>query len=412
MGCSVVGQLEFGVLGPLEVRRDGELVRLGGERQRALLALLLLHANELVTVELLVDQLFGERRSEAAVGAVRVALSRLRRVLENGAGEGGAVQTLPGGYVLQVDPERLDAGRFERLLAEGRDLLAASDSASAAARLREALALWRGPALADVSLLEFAQSESRRLEELRLVAVMERIDADLGLGLDAELIGELEGLIASNPLQERLRGQLMLALYRAGRQAEALAAYRETSELLRDQLGLEPSPGLRELERSILRQESSLELSVESSDDRTAVARRVGSDTELFEREAELDAVARAIASARSGTGRVLLVEAPAGCGKSSLLAAAAARARGFRVFVGRGGEFERDAGFGIVREMYGAAVAGRAPEDALTGIASLAAPVLFADSTGSRPGAEAAAIHHALYWLTADLGLLADLGG
>src|ERR1700689_3537990 len=234
------------MLGPLEAWRGATLLRLGGERQRALLALLLVHANELVRTEHLVDQLLGEELSDSALNTVRVAVSRLRRVLEHGDA-GGGLLTQPGGYLLRAGPEQLDAVRFERLLSDARGLLGAGDAASAAARLREALALWRGPPLADLALLEFVQPEIRRLEELRLLALMERVDADLALGADAELIGELEGLVASNPLQERLRAQLMLALYRAGRQADALAVYRRVSELLREELGLEPSRGLQEL---------------------------------------------------------------------------------------------------------------------------------------------------------------------
>ena len=258
MGTVVAGRWEFGVLGPLEAACGGDPVRLGGERQRVLLALLLVHVNELVTVDQLVEQLFGERRREGAVNAVQVAVSRLRRVLEGGDGDAGVLQSRPGGYVLRVEPGQLDAAVFERLLGDGRGLLAAGQAAGAAARLREALGLWRGPALGDLAVVDCLQAEIRRLEELRLVALMERIDADLALGARDELIPELELLIAANPLQERLRGQLMLALYRAGRQADALAAYREASELLRDQLGLEPSPALRELERSILQQDSAL----------------------------------------------------------------------------------------------------------------------------------------------------------
>ena len=220
--------LEFRILGPLELWRDGEAVRLGGGRQRALLALLLMRANELVSMDQLVEELFDGERSDAAVNAARVAVSRLRRVFENDAEDAAAVLTTrPGGYVLRVNPEQLDAASFERLLAEGRQLLAAGDPTSASARLREALALWRGPPFADLAILEFVQPEARRLEELRLVAVMERIDAELALGGRGELIGELEALVAANPLQERLRGQLMLALYRAGRQADALAVYRQ-----------------------------------------------------------------------------------------------------------------------------------------------------------------------------------------
>jgi predicted ATPase/DNA-binding SARP family transcriptional activator len=254
MGSDVRGRLAFGVLGPLELRRDGEPVALGGERQRALLAVLLVRANELVRVEELVDQLFGEQRSEAAIGALRVAVSRLRRLLGD-----DVLLTRAGGYVLQVGPEQLDATVFERLFREGQRLLACGDPAPAAERLRQGLALWRGAPLGDVSQLECFQGEIRRLEELRLMAVMERIESELALGAAGELIGELDALIATNPLQERLRGQLMLALYRAGRQAEALEVYRQTSELLRDELGLEPSRQLRELERSVLQQEASLE---------------------------------------------------------------------------------------------------------------------------------------------------------
>lgn len=257
MGSEAVGRLYFAVLGPLEVWRDGQPVRLGGQRQRALLALLLANANEVVSVDRLIDELFGDRRSAAAVNALRVAVSRLRGLLENGA-RGGVLLTRAGGYVLQVESDRLDIAVFERLLGEGQRLLASGDPDAAVARLREALALWRGAPLPEVALLGPVQAEIRRWEELRLVAVMERIDADLAVGLDAELIGELEALVAADPLQERLRGQLMLALYRAGRQADALQVYRRISELLREQLGLEPSPALRDLERLILRQDQAV----------------------------------------------------------------------------------------------------------------------------------------------------------
>jgi predicted ATPase/DNA-binding SARP family transcriptional activator len=251
------GRLVFGVLGPLEVRRDGAAIRLGGTRQRALLALLVMRANELVRVEELVDQLFGAERSDVAANTVRVAVSRLRRLLGNDEVE-SVLGTRPGGYVLHTEPEQLDLVVFERLLVEGQRLLSAGQASAAAARLREALSLWRGPPLSDLAALECFQGEVRRLDELRLVAVMERIDAGLALGGAGELVGELEALIAAHPLQERLRGQLMVALYRAGRQADALAVYRDTSELLRDELGLEPGPRLRELESSILQQDASV----------------------------------------------------------------------------------------------------------------------------------------------------------
>jgi class 3 adenylate cyclase/DNA-binding winged helix-turn-helix (wHTH) protein len=250
------------------VWRDGEPVRLGGERQRALLALLLLRANEHVSTDLLVEELFGGERSPAALNATRVAVSRLRRLFEDGEDDGvGVLVTKPGGYVLQTSPEELDAVLFERLVREGRQLLASGDPTSASARLREALSLWRGPPFADVALLEFTQSEIRRLEELRLVALMARIDADLASGAADELIGELESLVAANPLQERLRGQLMLALYRAGRQVDALEVYRRTSSELSAELGLEPGRELRGLESAILNQDPSLDSPSPATDD-------------------------------------------------------------------------------------------------------------------------------------------------
>jgi len=196
MGDEPQRLLQFRMLGPLEAWRDGRLLRLGGDRQRALLALLLVHANELVRTEQLVDELLAQAVSDGAPNTARVAVSRLRRVLEDGDA-GRVLLTRPGGYLLKIEPEQIDAACYERLLADGRRLLGAGDAASAAARLREALALWRGPPLADLALLEFVQPEIRRLEELRLLGLMERIDADLALGADAELIGELEGLVAS-----------------------------------------------------------------------------------------------------------------------------------------------------------------------------------------------------------------------
>ena len=217
--------------------------------------------------ERLIEELFGDDASTTSANALQVGISRLRGQLANGGasnGDGGLVVTRPPGYVLRIDPEQLDVTRFERLLTQGRTALAEGDAVSAAATLREALALWRGPALADLAPLEFARPEIRRLEELRLGAVMDRIEADLALGRAAEMIPELEALVDANPLQERLRGQLMLALYRAGRQADALAVYRQTRELLNEELGLEPSKALQELERSILRQEHSLDAGVAS----------------------------------------------------------------------------------------------------------------------------------------------------
>jgi len=249
--------VQFRILGPLTATLDGEALALGGERQRALLALLLVHANELVSTERLIEQLSGGSRSGSSANAVHVAVSRLRRVL----GDEGAelLLTRRGGYMLAVEPEQLDAAMFERLIDEGRASLARGDPAPASARLAEALRLWRGSPLPGLTAVDELAPEIRRLEELHLLAEMERIDAELALGRAAEVVVELERLVAAAPLQERLRGQLMLALYRSGRQAEALAAYREACALLRDELGLTPGGELRELECMILRHDAELE---------------------------------------------------------------------------------------------------------------------------------------------------------
>ncbi|HEX3832153.1 MAG TPA: BTAD domain-containing putative transcriptional regulator, partial [Solirubrobacteraceae bacterium] len=329
MGDEPWGLLQFRMLGPLEAWRGAMPLRLGGERQRALLALLLVHANQLVRTEQLVDQLLGEELSDSALNTARVAVSRLRRVLETGDA-GGVLLTQPGGYLLRAGPEQLDAVCFERLLSDARGLLGAGDAACAAARLREALALWRGPPLADLALLECVQPEIRRLEELRLLALMERIDADLALGANAALIGELDGLVAANSLQERLRAQLMLALYRAGRQADALEVYRQVSELLREELGLEPSRGLQELERRVLRQDPALELAARSVTTSAGVTEQGAvcpfkglaafdrSDAEYFcgRERVVSDLVARLAESTLVG------IVGPSGIGKSSLLRA------------------------------------------------------------------------------------------
>ncbi|MBD0282321.1 MAG: ABC transporter substrate-binding protein [Thermoleophilaceae bacterium] len=229
---------------------------LGGPTQRALLAVLLLHAGEVVSVDRLIDQLWGDEPPATAVKTLQAHVSRLRRAL-NGA-ENGRLETRGHGYVLHVRPGELDAERFRDLLEDARRRLAEGDPDRAAETLTEALALWRGPALAGLGRNTFARSEIARLDELRLAAIEERIEADLARGRHAALIPELEGLVAQHPLRERLRGQLMLALYRAERQAEALSVYQDGRRALAEDLGLEPSQGLRKLERQILQQDPAL----------------------------------------------------------------------------------------------------------------------------------------------------------
>ena len=246
--------MEFRILGPLQVVQDGESFAVGPVQQRALLAVLVLHRGEVVSTDRLIDELWGERPPATAAKTVQVYISHLRKVLGR-----GVIVTEGRGYRLAVEPEQIDVGRFDALSTEGRRALAAGDPARARERLCSALGLWRGEPLAEFAYEPFAQSAVAQLQKARLAVFEDRIEAELALGSDGELIGELEGLIASNPLQERLRGQLMLALYRAGRQADALSVYRETSELLREELGLEPGRSLQELERSILEHDPSLD---------------------------------------------------------------------------------------------------------------------------------------------------------
>jgi DNA-binding SARP family transcriptional activator len=242
--------MDFRFLGPLEVFEHDRTLALGGVKQRSLLALLLLQANELVSTDRLIDQLWGTSPPATAGKSVQVYVSRLRKVL----GEGRLV-THGRGYLLRVESGELDLARFEQLADEARR----APPEASARKLREALALWRGPALADLAYESFAQVEIARLEEMRLAVVEQRIDADLALGRHAELVGELEALVARQPLRERLRCQLMLALYRSARQAEALEAYRAARRELQDELGLDPGAELRQLEQAILRQDPALD---------------------------------------------------------------------------------------------------------------------------------------------------------
>jgi DNA-binding SARP family transcriptional activator len=258
--------MQFQILGPLEVRRQGSPVAVGAAKQRALLAILLVHANELVSSDRLIDELWPQP-PETAANTLQVYVGKLRKALEPGRARGAPAEVLitrAPGYMLRVEAGQLDAERFESLLADGSRAREAGESPTAAELLRDALALWRGDALADFIYEPFAQGEIARLEELRLSALEERIEADLGLGRHAALVGELEGLVREHPLRERLRAQLMLALYRAGRQADALEVYRETRETLDEELGLSPGPALERLQTAILRQEPALEVSIEA----------------------------------------------------------------------------------------------------------------------------------------------------
>jgi DNA-binding SARP family transcriptional activator len=240
-------RLDFRILGPLEVRADGTPLALGGAKQRAVLAVLLLDAGQVVSRDRLIDALWGQAPPPTARHTLEAYVSRLRKLL----GDGRLLTRTPG-YVLRVEPGAVDLDRFEQLLTAGRGALHERRFGAAAETLREADELWRGPPLADLALEPFAQAPVQGLVELRLAAIEDRIDAELALGRHGALASELRELVAEHPLRERLRAQLMLALYRAGRQADALEAFRSGRMVLVEELGLEPGPALRALEQAIL----------------------------------------------------------------------------------------------------------------------------------------------------------------
>jgi YVTN family beta-propeller protein len=251
--------VDVNILGPFDVRdREGRQIRLPAGRELSLVALLLINRGEVVSTDRIVDVLWGNRPPETAAKAVQGYVSHLRRVLDLGDGSDVVVTRAPG-YALRAEGVVVDATRFEQLAGDGRRALEDGSAEEAALLFDEGLALWRGPALAEFAYDDFAQAEIHRLGELRLAVTEDRVDALLRLGRHAELVGQLNSLVASHPLRERLRGQWMLALYRGGRQAEALQAYRDGRRLLAGELGLEPGPELQRLERAILAQDPTLE---------------------------------------------------------------------------------------------------------------------------------------------------------
>ncbi len=333
--------MALGILGPLEVRlEDGEPAALGGHRQRALLAILILHANEVVSTDRLIDQLWGEHPPATAVHTVRVFVSRLRRAL----GPAGArLVTRPPGYVIEVGVDEVDADRSERLFASARAALADGEPREAEALLRDAERLWRGPPLADFTYEPFAQATIARLEEVRIGCREQLIEAELALGRHADVVGELEALVREHPFRERPRGQLMLALYRSGRQADALDAFQQARHTLVEELAVEPSEALRDLEQAILRQDPSLAAPSQpvqepaanagSSQDRAAEPARATTD----------GAAAAAFASTVRKTATVLVVRlAAAGATDPERARSLIAAARGDveRVVAQHGGMF------------------------------------------------------------------------
>jgi len=373
--------MEFRILGPLEVHGEFGAVVLGGVKPRVVLAVLLLHPNEPVSAERLALALWGEDAPAAATKTVQVHVSRLRKAL----GDPEAVATTPAGYRLRVRPDELDAERFERGVEAGRDALDAGQPEHAAVLLREALELWRGPPLAGLEFEPFVRAEIARLEEQRLAALEMRVEADLAAGGHAAVVSEVRQLLAEYPTRERLAAQLMLALYRSGRQSEALEVYRKARDVLVGELGVEPGPELQRLHEALLAQDPSLELQTPA----LVLPRELDADTAppLVGRDGELDRLREHWEAARIGAGRLVTLRGAEGMGKTRLAAELA-------------GEVHRSGGVVChlaARGPRGARVA------ALVELRDAARPTLVVVDDADRAGAEVAA---------ALAGLVAALAG
>lgn len=377
--------LSIGVLGPLTVQLDGRPISLGGRR----LVALLLQRGHVVSTDALVDAVWPEVRPAQPAGALQAYVSHLRKRLDPGGAPGlrtGVIERVGTGYLLRA-PDVVDAWRFEELVTD------AEQGADPLGSLTAALALWRGPALAEYADEEWARPAAGRWTELR-AATRERLyAARLDRGESALLVPELETLTAEAPLREERWRLLALALYRAHRQGDALAALRRVRTLLSDELGVDPGPALRALESEILAQATSLQLPPRAAEpvptvraDPRPVGPRDGDSTDIVERDGDLAAIDGVLRDGMAGEGRVVLIEGPAGIGKTRLLREVRTRPGLARVLAARGSQLEKEYGFGVVRQLLEPIVAGSDSDALFAGAASTARSVFRsqADTDGA----------------------------
>ncbi len=414
-GVGVRASFEFKLLGPLQVvAAGGCAVPVPAAKQRVVLASLLVDPGRVVTVDQLITRLWGNAVPDGAQGTLRSYVMRLRQAL-NTTSATGPIVTCPEGYCIDLAGDVLDLHRFEALVRQARTATAEGRADRASALLSDALGLWRGEPLSNVPSEVLHREVLPRLAEQWLLARELRIDTALAVGRHQDMTAELGELTTHHPLRERFWGQRMLALYRSGRQAEALECYHTLSTLLAGELGIGPGPELRFLHQAILTNDLSLRSTlpdrrpelVELSSSRGAW--RLAQDLELLERERELQALDGLIVAACQGSGQLVTVEGAAGVGKTRLLAAARAHAQrtGMRVLAARGSALEREFAYGVVRQLFEPALAGadRAERnDLLAGAARPAAVLLDQIDAAATVADRSFALLHGLFWLTANL--------
>lgn len=401
-------RLRLRVLGELAATRDGAVVDLGGRRQRAVLAALIIMRDQVVPPDRLADCVWGEAGPANTTGAIQAYVSHLRRRLQPEASarrRDGVIASTRAGYVLRLGPETVDAWCFERAV----DAAASLAPADAARGLDEALRLWRGSPYAEYAGEPWVEAETVRLTELRAVARERHLDARLQLGGAAGLVGELEALVSEDPLREERWRLLVLALYRAQRQADALSALRRARTTLAEELGVDPGPVLRSLEAQVLAQAPELDASTPAT--RSPTAHLAPSEgvvtTDLVDRVRETAVLRRVAGELAAGTAGCVLIEGPAGIGKSRLLLEAArlATSSGVRVLSARGSQLEQSFGFGAVRQLFEPVLGDPGRRDPLLAGAASGAVRVFDDAAVAAPAQQGSfAVLHGLYWVTVNL--------